>query len=329
MTSNRIEITEDQIINDLRKIGVAKGDHVAVTLSFKSIGYVKGGPDAFIDALLKVVGSEGTIMMNSYTMPFRRSISPSNYVFDVKKTMPYTGIVPQTMIKRENAIRSRHPLCSVVSIGKMANYLTEGHDETAKPFLPYEKLAEIGGKYLAIGIGNRLVGIRHEAQRRAGLFVVPDYWGVEFVNPDGKIKKFIELRPPCVRKLPEITPKLEVERIITRGKIGMAESVIGSADKILDTMTAMLKENPTLNLCDDPFCYSCRELERRLNLYDKIVAPKLFQKNILIRSVLGWRNQFLLRRINYANPRKTPKWVERISRVVLKSLQSIFRWSNS
>ena len=41
MTSTRREeINKDRLVNDLKKIGVAKGDHLAVTLSFKSIGCV-------------------------------------------------------------------------------------------------------------------------------------------------------------------------------------------------------------------------------------------------------------------------------------------------
>jgi len=55
-------------MGDFKKIGIQKGDHLAVTLSFKSIGHVKGGPDTFIDALIEVVGSEGTIMVNTFTV---------------------------------------------------------------------------------------------------------------------------------------------------------------------------------------------------------------------------------------------------------------------
>jgi aminoglycoside 3-N-acetyltransferase len=315
-STGRIAIAKDHIINDMKKIGVAKGDHLAVNLSFKSIGYFIGGPEAFIDALLAAVGSEGTIMMNTYTMSFGIAVIPSDYVFDNAKTGPYTGLVPRTLIKRKDSIRSLHPTCSVASIGKMAKYLTNGHDETATPFLPYEKLAQIGGKYLALGIGDRLVAIRHEAQRRAGLYVVPHYWGVKFKNSEGKIKQYIESRPPCPKKLPELVPKLESIGVVRRGKIGMANSVIGSADKLIDVMSAMLKENPTLNLCDDLFGYKCRETERRMNLYGKIVNPKFSQKNTLIKTVLSWRNRLLLRRLNYCDWRKIPNWLKQILRVV-------------
>jgi aminoglycoside 3-N-acetyltransferase len=57
--SQRRIISKEQLIADFRKIGLKEGDHFAVTLSLKSVGYLKGGPDEFIDALLEVVGSKG------------------------------------------------------------------------------------------------------------------------------------------------------------------------------------------------------------------------------------------------------------------------------
>ena len=309
MTStDRIEITKSRLLNDLKKIGVAKGDHLAVTLSFKSIGQVIGGPDTFIDTLLEAVGSEGTIMMNTYTKVFGVAVIPSDFIYDKATTLPYTGLLPTIIIKRKDAIRSLHPACSVAAIGKMAKYLTEGHDETSNPFLPYEKLAKIGGKYLAIGIGDRLVGIRHEAQRRAGLHVVPLYSGVKFKSLDGKIKTFIGIASPCTKKLPELVPKLEKKGIVKRGKIGLARSVIGPADKIIDAMTSILRENPTLNLCNDVFCHKCRELERRMNLYERIAKPKVFQRNIAIRTMLSWVNRLIIWRLQFYDWRKKRLW---------------------
>lgn len=311
ISTGRIEISKDRLLGDLKKIGVAKGDHLAVALSFKSIGYVSGGPITFIDALLEAVGSEGTIMMNAFTLSFATSAIPSDYIFDVATTPPYTGLVPRTLFMRQGSIRSRHPVCSVLAIGKMAKYLTAGHDEKSRPFLPYEKLAEIRGKYLAVGIGDRLVGIRHEAQRRAGLFVVPLCQSAKFKNIDGEIKLFTYVGPPCVRNLHELVPKLESTGVIKRGKIGVARSIIGPADKIIDSMTAMLREKPTLNLCDDLFCYKCRELERRMDLYKRIANPKLFQRNALIIKVLGLRNSLLLRKLNTSDPMMEPVWIKK------------------
>ena len=63
--NSKILITKERIINDLKRSGVKNGDHLSVALSFNSIGYVDGGPNIFIDALLETVGADGTIMMLS------------------------------------------------------------------------------------------------------------------------------------------------------------------------------------------------------------------------------------------------------------------------
>lgn len=312
-------VSKEQIIEDLRKMGLKKGDHLAVALSFKSIGYVEGGSETFIDALLEVVGPEGTIMMNAFTYSFPIQKISSDYIFDVEKTAPYTGFVPRTMIARKDAVRSRHPTCSVVSIGKMADYLTCGHNETSNAFLPFEKLAKIGGKYLGIGLNDRLVGIRHEAQRRAGLFVVPFFWGVQFRNSKGKIKVFIRLATPCVKKLPKLVPKLERLGAVTRGRVGNADSIIGTASEIIDKMSFALKNDPTLNLCDDWFCIKCRELERRLNLYKRIVNPNLFQRNRFIRTVLGWRNNFFFILTYNLYSKKNSKWLKPFIEIIFNA----------
>jgi aminoglycoside 3-N-acetyltransferase len=288
---DKIEIV--QLEADLKKIGVCEGDHIAVALSFKSIGSVNGGPDALIDALISVIGSKGTLMMNAYTLFFSVSEIDPNFVFD-NDTVPLTGVVPQTLLKHKGAIRSRHPIFSVVAIGHLAMYLTEGHDESSNPYLPFEKLAKIGGKCLFIGIDGRLVAVRHEAQRRAGLFAVPMFIGVQYKSKEGETKLFVTVNPACTSRLPEFTPKLEKMRILKRGKIGMALSIIGPADKIIDSMSMMLKNDPTLNLCDSIYCLHCRELERQLDLYEKIENPRYFQKSMLFRRLISFRNKLTL-----------------------------------
>jgi aminoglycoside N3'-acetyltransferase len=311
--SERPKITKDQIRTDLRKMGITEGDHVAVTLSFKSIGFVNGGPDAFIDALLEVVGPEGTIMMNTFTLSFPIAEIPSDYVFDPASTVPYTGLVPKTLMKRDASVRSRHPTGSVVSIGRLAEYLTKGHDEKSNAYLPYERLAQINGKYLCIGLGDRLVAIRHEAQRRAGLFIVPFLMGVLYKNKEGVSKLFIWVHPPCPKNLHALGPIVEKKGILRRGKIGSAASIVAPASELIDAMITVLKEDPTVNLCDDIFCVRCRELERRLNLYGKIANPMFFQKSKFMRKLLSSRNNLVLLRRYSRVSFKNSSWRKKVS----------------
>jgi len=296
----RVAVSKDRIISDLRKIGVREGDHIAVTLSFRSIGHVDGGPTTFIDALLEAVGPNGTIMMNTYTRTFPLSAIASDYISDYRSTPTWTGLVPETLRKRRDSIRSHHPSASVTAIGRLAKYLTEGHDENSSLFMPYSRLADVGGKYLCIGLGNNLVAIRHEAQHLAGLSDVVDRWrGVKYRDDEGKVKIYAFNSPPCIRKSPELVPTMRKMGIVKIGKVGMARSIIASAKDLLHAMAQMLEKTPTLNLCDKVWCLWCREAERRLVLYEKIENSRFFQRNVFMKRTIALINEFRLNEYSF------------------------------
>lgn len=56
-------ILKVDIIQRLKEIGLESGDNVIVHTSLKSMGYVCGGAQAVIEALIETVGENGTIMM--------------------------------------------------------------------------------------------------------------------------------------------------------------------------------------------------------------------------------------------------------------------------
>lgn len=56
-------ILKEEIVKKLREAGLEKGDVVMVHTSLKRMGYVCGGAQTVIEALMEVVGENGTIMM--------------------------------------------------------------------------------------------------------------------------------------------------------------------------------------------------------------------------------------------------------------------------
>jgi aminoglycoside 3-N-acetyltransferase len=296
---NEEGFTKEQLVRDLRAIGISDGDHVGAALSFKSIGRLRCGPEGFIDALIEAVGPVGTIMMPTYTRFFPLSKVRSgeiDYVFDHQTTKATTGLIPETLRNREGSIRSRHPTNSVTAIGKAAQHLIEGHDENAPAYMPYSRLAEIDGKILCIGVGDNLIAVRHEAQYLAGLLdVVPYRRGVNYRDNAGNVRVFMRGdKGGCIKRLPDLVPALREAGLITEGRIGNARTLLMPARGGLEAMTSMLREDPTLNLCDDISCLWCRELERRLDLYDRIERPAFFQRNPLMRGVLALINHVRL-----------------------------------
>ena len=56
-------VTRDQITADLRALGVEPGQVILVHAAVKSIGWVVGGPDEVLRALLDVLTPAGTLAM--------------------------------------------------------------------------------------------------------------------------------------------------------------------------------------------------------------------------------------------------------------------------
>lgn len=56
-------ILKEEIIQKLREVGLEKGDAVMVHTSLKRMGYVCGGVQTVVEALMEVVGENGTIVM--------------------------------------------------------------------------------------------------------------------------------------------------------------------------------------------------------------------------------------------------------------------------
>lgn len=56
-------VTRDQIASDLRSLGLLSGQVVMMHASVKSLGYVIGGPDTVLHALMDVLTPKGSLMM--------------------------------------------------------------------------------------------------------------------------------------------------------------------------------------------------------------------------------------------------------------------------
>jgi len=306
MNNKKKDVTKEQIINDLRKIGVKKGDHISIALSFKSIGQVVGGAEALIDALVEAVGPDGTVIMNTHSKCHHlKKIKSKNHTkyYDPEKSPVTTGYIPEVFRKRKNAIRSLDPVYSVAAIGKKAEYLTKISDTSPSPFDHYSKLGEIGGKMLFIGIGDKLVSIRHQAQYLSGITdYVPPRYGAKYKDENGNIQIYIcKNVAGCVKALDQITPILRRRGIIKDVKVGNADTVIAPAKETLEEMTKILIKNPSYTLCDNISCLFCRELERRMRLYGKIKNPKLFQRSKPLIFLIALINFFRFRDIEIAN----------------------------
>ena len=178
-------VLKQDILTALAEAGVGRGQLVMVHTSLKSLGFVCGGAQIVIEALLEAVGTEGTIMMPTQSWknldpmagvhweepeewwPLIRDNWPA-YDKDITPTNTM-GAVAEMFRKWPGTLRSDHPARSVAANGKYARFLTEDHDlsNIFGDGSPIGRLYELDGHVLLMGVGYDKNTSLHLADARA------------------------------------------------------------------------------------------------------------------------------------------------------------------
>lgn len=164
-------MTTDQLTDQFRDAGIERGDSILVHSSLSSIGWVDGGAEAVVQAVLDALGPDGTVLFPTLTGSANDSAS-NPPIFDARTTKCWTGAIPEAARQRPDAIRSLHPTHSVVAIGKLAGWFTSGHELVRTPCgfgSPYDKLADVGGRIVLIGVTQASNTSFHMAEEIAGV----------------------------------------------------------------------------------------------------------------------------------------------------------------
>ena len=178
-------ILKQDLMAAFRKVGMLPGMNVMVHTSLSSLGYVCGGAQAVIQALLETVTKEGTIMMPTQSW---KNLDPDAGVhpeasedewqairdnwpaYDKRLTPTNTmGVVAETFRLWLWSYRSDHPARSVAANGKHATDLTINHDlsDIFGDGSPIGRLYDLDGYVLLIGVGYDKNTSLHLADARA------------------------------------------------------------------------------------------------------------------------------------------------------------------
>lgn len=158
LTRNKLttKVSQARIVKDLRNLGIKDGDILFVHSSLRSIGFVEGGADTVIDALLEAIGPSGTLVMPafSYVNGSMLETLQRGIVFDPQKAPVVVGTIPETFRKRLGVRRSIHPTHSVCALGAKAEWITSGAENAPTNFgpgTPSYKIMEENGFILGLG----------------------------------------------------------------------------------------------------------------------------------------------------------------------------------
>lgn len=178
-------VTPSSLARDLRQLGVRPGMLLNVHSALSRLGWVVGGSQAVIQALLDVLGSEGTLMMPTHSAQlsnpanWRRPPAPERWWETIRAEMPVydpactptrlMGAIPENFRSWPGVLRSAHPLTSHAACGPLAAEIVAEHPLDC-PFgdaSPIGRLYALDGHVLLLGVGHGNNTVLHLAEDRA------------------------------------------------------------------------------------------------------------------------------------------------------------------
>mgnify|MGYP003877520601 CR=1 FL=1 len=242
-------MTRGHIVEELRRLGLGEGDVIQVHSSLSSFGYVEGGADAVVDALLELVGPEGTVMVPTFNHHRAR-------VFDIRETPSVNGAVTEALRRRPEAKRSLHPTHPYAAIGKDAEELTSEHLElrTFDIRSPLGKLARRGGYVVLLGVGMNVNTAAHVGETMAevpclGFRKLPCWVRLPDTGRIVRAWSVLWRGGPCRIEWEPLEERMRNRGLIRDGRIGGAEVHVMRAMDVVRTAYEMARE--------PEFCPTC------------------------------------------------------------------------
>ncbi len=254
-------ITKNQLLADIRKAGIKEGDILNLKISLKSIGWVDGGASTVIEAFLDVIGSQGTIVTDSFvSVKSLKTLKKNVYITD-DSTPSYAGAVANAMLKNPQVRRSQHPIQKFAIIGKLADEFADNHTAKSYAYDVLRRMAEMGAKNIRLGQADKVVGVgtTHVAIGLLGFQQKRLDYGVHYKS-EGNTKLFlVNWAGGCVAGFNKLLPKYkEIGAFLYEGKVGNADIIVSDMKKTLEWEISEGKKNPSFFFCNNPACIDCR-----------------------------------------------------------------------
>lgn len=198
-------ITRSQLARQLRALGVRPGGVTMVHARMRALGWVVGGSETVVRALLDALGPHGTLTayagwddhvfsLDERPAAWRAAYAAEPPAFDVAtaEAVRAHGRIPERIRTWPGARRSDHPEASVVAVGPRAAWLTAPHppDDAYGPGTPFARLVAADGQVLLLGAPLDTITLLHHAEAIAAVpgarrirSVVP------VVGPDGRVER--------------------------------------------------------------------------------------------------------------------------------------------
>ncbi|MGI9491695.1 MAG: AAC(3) family N-acetyltransferase [Geminicoccaceae bacterium] len=180
-------LSSERLVTDLDRLPVRQGTVVLVHSSLKALGFVTGGAEAVVEALIKVFVErrDGTFMLPTFSIDgsMHQTLTDGG-PFDLRSTPSNLGAIPEAFRRHPKAKRSLHPTHSLAAIGSKAGWLVEGHHLAGTSFgdgSPMANMLAADGYLLGLGTDLGRVTFYHCLEE------IEDDFPIDVFTPDSPI----------------------------------------------------------------------------------------------------------------------------------------------
>ncbi len=246
------------LVSQLGRLGVKDGMILEVHSSLSSIGYVIGGAETAVDALMETVGEQGTLVVplqvSSNSEPASWSNPPlaRNLWDKLRENTPgfdplaseydYMGSIPRNLARRPGCLFSSHPSCAFGAWGKYAKMITHRQplDFALSEQSPLGQLYQLPSYILLIGVGYERCTGMHLAEYRSNVRPVM-LTGGAVRSGQQRWRKYLEIDLNS-DEFAEIGAAMEEKKMVTVGHVGSAVSRLFKFSEAVDFATSYLQK---------------------------------------------------------------------------------------
>ena len=163
--AERRELSRDEVVDQLRALGVERGGVLLVHTSFRAVRPVAGGPAGLIDAIRAALGPDGTLVMPSWTGDDDTPFNPA-----ATRAAEDLGVVADTFWRMPGVVRSDHPF-AFAAAGPRAAQITADPLPLPPhiPESPVGRVHDLDGQVLLLGVNHDADTTIHLAELIAGV----------------------------------------------------------------------------------------------------------------------------------------------------------------
>lgn len=245
-------LSKPELISLFKELGIKSGMILEVHTALSKFGYCIGGAQSFNDALIELLGYNGTLIMPLQSggrsepsffqnPPMDRSLYPKfrDYLpaYDINASdSEFMGKVVENLRRRPKAVVANHPTCAFVAYGKYAKLLCSHQelDFCLSDASPLGRLYELKAYCLLAGVGYSNMTSLHLSEYRSGVRpIILQGSSIRRENNDVWVK-YLDLDIDSDDGFEKIGASLEAKKLVSKVAIKNGEMKLLRVDVAVD-----------------------------------------------------------------------------------------------